>query len=520
MRSVWQENGIEKSVTSPLSLIISAFAPVTDVRKAVTPALQTAPSNLLLVDLGAGKNRLGASALAQVYAEVGETAPDVDDAARLRAFFDAMQRLLDKGLLLAYHDRSDGGLFTTLAEMSFAGRLGLDIHLDTLAGDSEEVLAALFNEELGAVLQVAEGRISDVYQVLGEAGLAALVHDLGSPSTDGNLTISLGGVIQFSRSRADLQQIWAETSYRLQALRDNPACAEQEFAAIAEENNPGLNVALSFDMEENPAAPFLKLAKAKRPRVAILREQGVNGHNEMAAAFDRVGFAAQDVHMSDLLAGRVSLDQFAGLVACGGFSYGDVLGAGGGWAKTILFNPSLRQMFADFFARPDSFALSVCNGCQMLSVLKELIPGTDHWPRFLRNESEQFEARTALVEVQKSASIFLNGMEGSRLPIAVAHGEGRAVFASAEQQASCQSQVALRFVDHHGEATDSYPANPNGSPAGMTGFCSTDGRVTIMMPHPERVVRVVQNSWYPDDWKPFEDGPWLRMFANARKWVG
>ncbi len=520
MRTQWRENGIEKSVTAPLSLVISAFAPVTDVRHSVTPQLQSELGRLLLVDLGAGKNRLGGSALAQVYNQVGEQAPDVDDAAQLRAFFGVVQQLLQDGLLLAYHDRSDGGLFTTLAEMSFAGRLGLDIHLDTLAGDSQEVLEALFNEELGAVLQVAEDNLVTVNQRFAEAGLGHLVHDIGSPCVDRNITFSLGGVIRYRQTRAVLQQAWAETSYRMQALRDNPACAQQEFNTIADDDDPGLNVALTFDIEDNPAAPYLKVPASKRPRMAVLREQGVNGHLEMAAAFDRVGFAAQDVHMSDLLEGRADLADFTGLVACGGFSYGDVLGAGGGWAKTILFNDKLRQMFADFFARETTFALGVCNGCQMLSALKELIPGTDHWPRFLRNESEQFEARTALLEVQESASIMLKGMAGSRLPIAVAHGEGRAVFADVAQQQACASQVALRYVDNRGQATEQYPANPNGSPAGQTGFCSADGRVTIMMPHPERVIRVVQNSWYPDAWNGFADGPWLRLFANARAWVG
>lgn len=525
MRSVWKDNGEEKAVTAPLSLVVSAFAPVTDVRLSVTPELRARDSRLLLVDLGQGRNRLAGSALAQVYGRIGDVAPDVDDPALLRAFFSSIQQLLAEGRLLAYHDRSDGGLFTTLAEMSFAGRQGLNIDLGKLAANAQDALRVLFAEELGAVLQVAAGQLDAVQAQLKAAGLGGCVHDLGTLADDQTLTFSLAGKALFADTRASLQQAWAETSYHLQALRDNPACAEAEFAAIADATDTGLCTLPSFKMGSiaggnSVAQPYLKLTGGARPRVAILREQGVNGHNEMAAAFDRVGFSAVDVHMSDLLAGRVSLDHFAGLAACGGFSYGDVLGAGGGWAKTILFNAPLRAMFADFFNRDDSFALGVCNGCQMLSNLSELIPGSDHWPRFLRNQSEQFEARTSMVEVQRSASIMLAGMEGSRLPIAVAHGEGRAHFSSADQEVACQSQVALRFVSNQGDATEAYPANPNGSVAGQTGFCSEDGRVTIMMPHPERVVRVAQNSWSPDAWKGVEDAPWLRLFANARHWLG
>lgn len=520
MRTQWSDKGIDKSVTSPLSLIVSAFAPVTDVRLSVTPELKKQPSRLLLIDLGDGQNRLGGSALAQVYQQVGDVAPDVDDADLLKTFFTTLQTLLSRQLLLAYHDRSDGGLFTTLVEMSFASRLGLDVHLDSLAGDAQEVLESLFNEELGAVLQVADENLEQVKQILTDAGLLPLTHDLGKPINDSRISISLGGVIRYESTRGELQQKWAETSYHIQRLRDNPACADQEFDAILDDEDTGLDALLGFDMSQNVAAPYLDVPKAQQPKVAVLREQGVNGQNEMAAAFDRVSFATQDVHMSDLLSGRVTLDSFVGLVACGGFSYGDVLGAGAGWARSILFNAGLRQMFADFFSRPDTFTLGICNGCQMLSQLKDIIPGADHWPRFLKNESEQFEARVCMVEVQESASIFLQGMAGSRLPIVVSHGEGRAEFDSTLQAEACEPQVALCFVDSQGQRTEAFPANSNGSAQGNTGFCSEDGRVTIMMPHPERVVRVVQNSWYPDEWKAFDDGPWLRMFANARKWVG
>ena len=519
MRTQWQEHGIDKAVTAPLSLIVSAFAPVRDIRRTLTPQLRVGEDSVLLVlDLGCGRHRLGGSALAQVYGQVGADAADLDDPTLLSNFFSVTQKLLAAGQLLAYHDRSDGGLLVTVLEMMFAGRVGADLVLDHIAGDGNEALAALFAEEPGAVLQVRADDADYVIAQYAQTGLGQCIHRIGEPNDDDVLRIRLGGAILLETPRSEWQQCWAETSYRLQALRDNPLCARQEFDAIADDQDPGLQVRLTFDMTEDVAAPW---RVSTRPAVAILREQGVNGHVEMAAAFDRVGFAARDVHMSDLLAGRVQLSEFRGLVACGGFSYGDVLGAGEGWAKTILYHQGLRQQFSAFFARPDTFALGVCNGCQMLSALKALIPGTEHWPRFVRNLSEQFEARTALVEVLQSPSIFLAGMAGSRLPIAVAHGEGQAEISAAHFQ-TCQQQqlLALRFIDGHGNPAVRYPANPNGSPGGATGFTTADGRVTIMMPHPERVFRVVQHSWYPDDWREFENAPWLRMFANARKWVG
>ena len=520
MRTLWNEKGIEKKVVSPLSLIVSAFAPVRDVRRTVTPQLRNEPGTvLLLIDLGAGQNRLAGSALAQVYSRVGDVAPDLDSPKLLRGFFNATQKLLTEEKLLAYHDRSDGGLLASVAEMVFAGRTGVDLVLDHIAGDDREVLEALFAEEAGAVIQVREEDADHAIAEYAEAGLGACIHRVGEINDDDLLRIRLGGAILLEQPRRDLHRCWAETSYRIQALRDNPACAQQEFDSIPRAEDPGLNVRLTFDMTENPGAPFIN--RGARPPVAILREQGVNGQIEMAAAFDRAGFDTVDVHMSDLLAGRVNLDDFRGLVACGGFSYGDVLGAGEGWAKTILYNQALRDAFNRFFFREDAFALGVCNGCQMLSTLKDLIPGTEHWPRFVKNLSEQFEARTSLVEIQDSPSIFLDGMAGTRIPIAVAHGEGR-VEMDDNAMARCTENrlVALRYVDSLGNPTETYPANPNGSVQGMTGFCNEDGRVTIMMPHPERVFRVPQQSWCPDEWRDFEDAPWLRMFQNARKWVG
>ena len=520
MRTVWSDKGVGKAVTAPLSLIVSAFAPVRDIRKTLTPQLQpVAESVLLLIDLGRGQNRLAGSALAQVYGLVGDVPPDLDDPALLKKFFNVTQALLADEKLLAYHDRSDGGLLASVTEMAFAGRTGVDLVLDHIAGDHQETIAALFAEELGAVLQVNGDDADAVIAAYAEAGLGACVHRIGELNAEDVVRIRLGGAILMETPRRSLHQQWAETSYRIQALRDNPSCAEQEFDSIPTADDPGLNVRLTFDMTENPAAPFINTGA--RPKMAILREQGVNGQTEMAAAFDRAGFDAYDVHMSDLLAGRVTLDQFKGLVACGGFSYGDVLGAGEGWAKTILFNNALRDQFAEFFARSDSFALGVCNGCQMMSTLKEIIPGTEHWPRFVRNLSEQFEARTSLVEIQPSPSLFLSDMAGTRVPIAVAHGEGRAEISDENLQHCFDNRlVALRYVDGLGNPTEQYPANPNGSPRAATGFTTPDGRVTIMMPHPERVFRVVQQSWVPNDWRDFENAPWFRMFANARKWVG
>ncbi|MEH6469916.1 MAG: phosphoribosylformylglycinamidine synthase [Halopseudomonas sp.] len=519
MRTVWSDDGVDKSVTAPLSLIISGFAPVLDARKTLTPQLRTdsGDTDLLLLDLGNGQNRLGLSALAQVYNQVGQRVPDVDDAAQLSTFFAAIQELNQQGLLLAYHDRSDGGLFTTLAEMAFAGRTGIDLDLDLLASDSSELTAALFAEELGAVVQVKREHTEQLLTEFNAAGLGDCVKVIGSLNDDDSFNICFDDEEVYSQSRTQLQRWWAQTSYQVQALRDNADCAKQEFDGLLESDNPGLQAELKFDVNDNVAAPMI--ATGVRPQIAVLREQGVNGQIEMAAAFDRAGFDAVDVHMSDILSGRRALDEFKGLVACGGFSYGDVLGAGEGWAKSILFNSLARDQFEAFFKRDDSFSLGVCNGCQMLSNLHDLIPGAELWPHFVRNHSEQFEARVAMVEVQESASILLSGMAGSRMPIAVAHGEGQAEFQNTGHQRSLQGSgsVALRYVDNRGQVTETYPANPNGSPDGITGITTPDGRVTIMMPHPERVFRAVQNSWAPAEWK--EDGAWLRMFRNARVWV-
>ncbi|MDF3846405.1 phosphoribosylformylglycinamidine synthase [Pseudomonas citronellolis] len=520
MKTRWQDAGVEKSVTAPMSLIISGFAPVGDVRKTLTPQLRLdkGETDLILIDLGRGKNRLGGSILAQTYGKIGQQAPDVDDAEDLKAFFAVIQGLNADGHLLAYHDRSDGGLLASVLEMAFAGHCGLSLRLDDLASSREELNAALFSEELGAVIQVREAATPEVLAQLSAAGLGDCVAVIGQPVNGDAIELGFNGEPVYSAERRLLQRIWSETSYQIQRLRDNAECADQEFDGLLAEDNPGLSAKLSFDVNDDIAAPYIK--KGVRPQVAILREQGVNGQVEMAAAFDRAGFAAVDVHMSDILAGRVSLEDFKGLVACGGFSYGDVLGAGEGWAKSILFNARARDGFQAFFERKDSFALGVCNGCQMMSNLHELIPGTEFWPHFVRNRSEQFEARVAMVQVQESQSIFLQGMAGSRLPIAIAHGEGHAEFESEEAllESDLSGCVALRFVDNHGKVTETYPANPNGSPRGITGLTSRDGRVTIMMPHPERVFRAVQNSWRPDEWQ--EDGGWMRMFRNARVWVG
>ncbi|WP_068860207.1 phosphoribosylformylglycinamidine synthase [Perlucidibaca aquatica] len=519
MRTVWEDGAEKKAVTSPMSLVVTGFAPVSNVRYTLTPQLRTdkGATTLLLIDLGRGQNRLGASALAQVYGQTGSVPADVDSPALLQDFFDGIQALNVAGKLLAYHDRGDGGLFATLAEMAFAGRSGI---CADLTGLGEDTLAALFSEELGAVVQVRDADVAAVQQAFNGSTLAGHVHAIGTLTGDDTLHFVKAGAELLTLARAKAQQLWAETSYRIQALRDNADCAQEEFAALANPAAPeqaGLSVKLSYDLNDNIAAPFI--ASGVRPRVAILREQGVNGHVEMAAAFDLAGFTAIDVHMSDLIAGRVDLASFKGLVACGGFSYGDVLGAGGGWAKTVLFNERVRDQFATFFARPDSFSLGICNGCQMLSQLKELVPGADLWPRFVRNRSEVFEARTALVEVPASPSIFLAGMAGSYMPIAVAHGEGRAHDSAENLQALAGSGlVALGWVDGQGQRTQQYPLNPNGSPFGIAGVTSADGRATLMMPHPERVFRAIQHSWRPDEW--LEDGPWARMFRNARQFVG
>ncbi|RDH43033.1 phosphoribosylformylglycinamidine synthase [Zooshikella ganghwensis] len=521
MRTQWQEHGEEKSVTAPMSLIISAFAPVQDVRHTLTPQLITdqGPTKLMLIDLAGGRQRLGGSALAQVYSQTGDQSPDVDEPQHLSQFFIAIQRLNQEQKLLAYHDRSDGGLLATLAEMAFAGHTGLRIALDSYVPQQEAMMSGLFNEELGAVIQVRAADVEYVEYELVKAGLeTACIHHLGTVSDDQQLVFTFEDIVVLEGSRVKWQQWWAETSYRIQALRDNPECAQQEFDQLLDEQDPGLSVITSFKSQKDVAAPFINTGY--RPSIAVLREQGVNGQVEMAAAFDRAGFMAVDVHMSEILSGQVTLDQFNGLVACGGFSYGDVLGAGEGWAKSILFNRRARDQFVEFFYREDSFALGVCNGCQMLSNLRELIPGADAWPHFVRNQSEQFEARFCRVKVESSPSILLADMEDSFLPIAVAHGEGYAEFASeqARQQAESEGVISLRYVDNYGKVTEQYPANPNGSPKGVTGLTTTDGRVTIMMPHPERVFRTVQHSWHPPAWG--EDAPWLRMFRNARVWVG
>lgn len=514
MKTVWQDGADKREMTAPLSLIISGFAPVSDVRRTLTPQLRSdlGESELILIDLGKGENRLGASSLAQVYKQVGHHGPDLKDADSLKQFFGVIQELNRDGLLLAYHDRSDGGLFTTLCEMAFAGRCGLDIDISDLGEDN---LAALFNEELGAVIQIKTADATEVAQRLHGAGLAKYSHRLGTITADDRITVRRGERGLLSASRVELQQAWSETTREMQAMRDNPECAQEEFERIAEDD-PGVQVQLSFDQSEDIAAPMI--ATGARPAMAILREQGVNGQIEMANSFHRAGFESVDVHMSDILAGRVTLDSFRGLVACGGFSYGDVLGAGEGWAKSILFNSRASDQFQSFFEREDTFALGVCNGCQMLSNLHSLIPGTGHWPHFVRNRSEQFEARFVTVEVQETPSILLKGMAGSRIPIVVAHGEGRAEFQDSAQLESAQSLVAMNYVENSGEVAERYPANPNGSPQGIAGLSSSDGRVTIMMPHPERVIRSVQNSWHPDGWG--EDAPWLRLFRNARYWVG
>ncbi|TGD73947.1 phosphoribosylformylglycinamidine synthase [Mangrovimicrobium sediminis] len=514
MRTTWREGDTDKAVTAPVSLIVSAFAPVTDVRITATPQLDPgADARLVLLDLGRGANRLGGSALAQACGQLGDSAPDVA-APDLLALFTLVQEWLRAGRILAYHDRSDGGLLATVAEMAFAGHCGLELEL---GGLGEDHLAALFAEEAGAVLQVASADLPALRERAAALGLADCLHDIGRAVPGEEILLCAGGSELLREARARLQQLWARTSYEIQALRDNPDCAREEFEAITA-TDPGMSAKLAFDPAEDIAAPYI--ATGARPRLAVLREQGVNGQVEMAAAFHRAGFAAVDVHMSDLLEGRHQLADFKGLVACGGFSYGDVLGAGEGWAKSIRFNTALREQFEAFFQREDSFTLGVCNGCQMVSTLKDLIPGAGHWPRFVRNRSEQFEARLSLVRVERSPSLLLAGIEGSHLPIAVAHGEGRAEFADAAAQAECEASgtVAMRYIDNTLAVAARYPANPNGSPAGITGLTSLDGRATIMMPHPERVFRSLQLSWAPAHWP--EDSGWMRLFRNARRWLG
>ena len=517
MKTRWNEAGQQRTMVAPLSLIISAFAPVRDARKTLTPQLRTdrGDTQLLLIDLGGGRDRLGGSCLAQVYGKLGRDAPDCEDPQLLGRFFAAIAELRTAGLILAYHDRSDGGLFVTLTEMAFAGQCGIDADI---GGTAQDAAAKLFSEELGAVLQVRSIDVAKVTAILDRHGLAGAGRIIGLVTTRDRVQIRAGSAPVLDESRTDLRRAWSETSYRMTQLRDNPQCAVEQYETATDPRDPGLNASLTFEPQSDIAAPYI--STGARPAVAILREQGVNSHVEMAAAFHRAGFRPYDIHMTDLFAQRARLDDYQGLVICGGFSYGDVLGAGEGWAKSILFHPRLRDEFTAFFARPDTFSLGVCNGCQMMSALRTLIPGTDHWPRFVRNASEQFEGRLSLVEVMKSPAVLFAGMEGSRMPIAVAHGEGLAEFGSPGDLQACAAQqlLALRFVDNAGRATEHYPANPNGSPQGITGITTADGRVTLLMPHPERVYRTVQNSWHPDGWG--EDSPWMRIFRNARVWVG
>ncbi|HEX5456564.1 MAG TPA: phosphoribosylformylglycinamidine synthase [Candidatus Saccharimonadales bacterium] len=505
MRTVWQEKGKDKAVTSPVSLIISAFAPVTDINTTLTPQLIDKPSLLVFIDLAEGKTRLGGSALAQAYSHIGNEVPDVDSPEVVGEFFKALQELNNKELILSYHDRSDGGLLAALAEMTFAGRIGVDVDLSGLSGSSVE---KLFNEELGAVLQIPEDKEPEVMEVLSKLK----VHKIGAPNKSGKLVIMNEGKTILDRKRSELEKLWSQTSYHIQRLRDNADSADEEFSLAEDDKDPGINPKISFTLASKPYD--------KRPKVAILREQGVNGQNEMAAAFDMAGFTAVDVHMKDLQDNRLKLEDFSGLAVCGGFSYGDVLGAGQGWSKNILYNENLRTQFESFFARKDTFTLGVCNGCQMLASLKEIIPGAQHWPKFLKNRSEQFEARFISVKVNEGPSIFLKDMQDSVLPIAVAHGEGRAVFENESilDNSIANKLVPLQYVDNFHKPTETYPLNPNGSIRGIASLSSDDGRVLIMMPHPERSFLTYQNSWHPKDWP--KQGPWLRIFQNARTWVG
>jgi phosphoribosylformylglycinamidine synthase len=538
MRTRWGAGEGARQVTAPVSLIVTAFASIDDVRGTFTPQLQPGDTTLVLVDLGQGRNRMGGSMLAQVLGQFGHEVPDLDDAARLKALVSAVNTLRAQGRILAYHDRSDGGLWAAVCEMAFAGKLGVSLNVDILVtegdgiadsraeyGDSknwatqvserrnELTLKALFNEEPGVVIQVPTAVRNEVIQTLREHGLSRHAHFIGKPNERGVVEVWRDARCQLSLPLQQLHQQWDEVSWRIARQRDNPACADAEHAAAGEPSDPGLHVQLSFDPREDVAAPFVNTA---RPKMAILREQGVNSHVEMSYAMAQAGFDTFDVHMSDLQAGRARLDQFQGLVACGGFSYGDTLGAGEGWARSILFNPALAEQFAAFFRRTDTLGLGVCNGCQMFAALAALIPGAEAWPRFTRNRSEQFEARLSLVEVLDSPSLFFAGMAGSRMPIAVAHGEG---FADFSQRGDARAvRRAMRFVDHQGAATEAYPFNPNGSPGGLTAVTTPDGRFTALMPHPERVYRNVLMSWTSGD--RGAASPWMRMFRNARRWVG
>jgi phosphoribosylformylglycinamidine synthase len=512
MRTTWKADGRQAEVVAPLSLIVSAFAPCEDLRRTWTPVLRTdlGPTDLISVDLAAGKTRLGGSILAEVYGRSGGAPPDLDQPRLLKALYAALAELRAAGLVLAYHDRSDGGLLVTLCEMAFAGHTGISVDLDAVSEAS--VVSALFNEELGVVLQTPRSERERVLELLAQHGLPARV--IGAPNLNDEITVLCRGVSLLRRSRSELQRVWSETTWQMQTLRDDPASALEEHDGLLASAEPGLTPVLTFDPAEDVGAPFI--ATGRRPHIAVLREQGVNGEVEMAAAFDRAGFEAHDVHMTDILTGRVSLRDFKGFVACGGFSYGDVLGGGEGWAKSILFNPRARDEFSAFFARPDTIALGVCNGCQMMSNLHELIPGAETWPKFVKNRSEQFEARLVMVEIPENPSVFFAGMAGSRIPVVTAHGEGRALFPASSDPK--RAIVTMRFVDNRGRVTERYPANPNGSPGGTTGVTTPDGRFTIVMPHPERVFRTVQLSWHPDEWG--EDSPWMRLFRNARVTIG
>lgn len=505
MSTVWEDEKGKHNVTAPISVVISAFAPVADARITLTPVLQKKASRLLLVDLARGKNRMGASIAAQVFCELGNTAPDVDNAKELRTFFETVQKLNKAQKILAYHDKSDGGLFVTALEMAFAGHTGVTLDVSALKGSLIEIL---FNEELGAVLQVADENVSAVKDAFAAAGLGDCVTDVGTLNDSYEFIVG-----DYKAGISELRSIWSDTTRRIAALRDNPECAESEYQLKLEQDDPGISPKVTFDVS-------VKKDYESRPKMAILREQGVNGEVEMAAAFDRAGFESIDVHMTDILSGKISLKDFQGLVACGGFSYGDVLGAGEGWAKSILFHAKARQEFEEFFRRENTFTLGVCNGCQMVSNLKDLIPGAEHWPRFVQNLSERFEARFSSLKIEETPSVLLKGMAGSVLPIAVAHGEGRAEFASREAAEACLKTglVSLRYVDGKHQYTERYPLNPNGSPFGITGLTSKDGRALIMMPHPERVFRTVQNSWHPADWGEY--APWMKLFLNARAFVG
>ncbi len=537
MKTSWQDSGVDKAVIAPVSLIVSAFAVVDDATLTLTPVLSNdADSELILIDLGNKKNRLGASALAQVYGQVGDTPPDVDDALAIKNFFRAIRSLAREKKIIAYHDRSDGGLITTIVEMMFAGHVGVTLNLDTLVYNEKETdvddydttatsgklganaftLAALFSEELGAVIQIKRADRNSVMQTLRDAGLGKLTQIIGYTNTTDELRLIRSAKPILVETRIDLHRAWSHLSYLIQSRRDNPTTAKQEYDRLLDKKDTGLFAKLTFDANDDIAAPFVNVGA--KPKIAILREQGVNGQLEMAHAFTKAGFAAYDVHMTDIIAGRVSLKDFRGLAACGGFSYGDVLGAGEGWAKSILFNPRARDEFSVYFQRDDVFALGVCNGCQMMSNIASIIPGAENWPHLERNLSEQYEARTVLVEVRESPSILFSGMAGSVIPVPMAHGEGRAVFRDIDQQNAARWLASAHYVDNAGRVTESFPANPNGSPLGMTAFTTPDGRFNIMMPHPERAVLSANLSWHPAEWKG--TSPWIRMFQNARVWMG